>query len=60
MKIEDRAKVITNYYRALNALMEIGTTKDIPEELKQLSINASSATIKIIDYINKENKGAKI
>ena len=48
----DRDRVVTNYYKAANALMEIGTTPNIPEELKQLAINASSQTIKIINYIN--------
>jgi hypothetical protein len=48
----DRVKVIEDYYRASSALMRIGTTTGLPEELKQLAINASSATVKIIDYIN--------
>lgn|GEM_PF-6324396 len=54
MNQEDRTKVVTNYYKASNALMEIGTIENIPEELKQLAINASSATMKIIDYINSQ------
>lgn len=49
---EDRVKVIEIYYKATNALMEIGTNENISEELKQLVVNASSATTKIIDYIN--------
>lgn len=49
---DDREKVVTNYYKASNALMEIGTTENIPEELKQLAIKASSSTMRIIDYIN--------
>ena len=52
MKQYDRSKVVGNYYKAQNALMEIGTTENIPEELKQLAINASSATMRIINYIN--------
>lgn len=52
MNQDDRTKIVTNYYRASSALMEIGTTKDIPEELKQLAVKASSATARIIDYIN--------
>lgn len=52
MKEYDVSKVVENYYRASSALMEIGTTKNIPEELRELSLNASSATMKIIDYIN--------
>jgi hypothetical protein len=56
MNQEVRAVVVTNYYRASGALMEIGTTKDIPEDLKKLCINASVATTKIIDYINTHNE----
>lgn len=56
MNQEDRSKVVTNYYKASSALMEIGTTDNIPEELKQLAINASSATVKIIDYINSHKE----
>ncbi|MFT9496354.1 hypothetical protein [Anaerosolibacter sp.] len=56
MNQEDRAKVVENYYKATNALMEIGTTDNIPEELKQLAINASCATTKIIDYINSHRE----
>jgi len=52
----DMTKVIENYYRASSALMEIGTTKNIPEELRQLSINASAATMKIINYINSHKE----
>jgi hypothetical protein len=52
MNQEGRTKVVTNYYRASSALMEIGTTEDIPEDLKKLCINASVATAKIINYIN--------
>lgn len=52
MDKHDRLKIIENYYKASNALMEIGITKNIPDELKQLSINASSETMRIIDYIN--------
>ena len=52
MNQEDRSKVVMNYYKATSALMEIGTTEGIPEELRQLAINASSATTKIIDYVN--------
>jgi hypothetical protein len=49
----DRSKVILNYYKAVSALMEIGITANIPEELKDLAVNASAATIKIIDYVNE-------
>lgn len=60
----DKSKVVSNYYKASNALMEIGMTENVPEELKQLAINASRDTIKIIDYINnhrfdKEDKDAE-
>lgn len=48
----DRSKVVQNYYKASTALMEIGTAENISDELRQLAINASSATMKIIDYIN--------
>lgn len=56
MHREDIANVFTNYYKASGALMEIGTMKNLPEELKQLVINASSATMAIIDYINSHRK----
>lgn len=56
MNQEDRTKVVTNYYRASNALMEIGTTDNIPEELKQLAIKASAATSRIIDFINSHKE----
>ena len=52
----DKKSVVENYYRASTALMNIGTTPDIPEELKNLSIQASAATIKIIDYINQHRE----
>ena len=48
--------VVTNYYRANNALSEIGMCKDIPEELKEIVLEASRATIKIIDYINNHKE----
>ena len=48
----DRKSVVENYYRASTALMEIGTTKNLPCDLKEICINASRATIQIIDYIN--------
>jgi hypothetical protein len=48
----DRTEVVLNYYTAINALGNIGTAKNIPEELKELCIKASAATLKIIDYIN--------
>jgi len=53
---EYRAKVITNYYIASNALLEIGTTDNIPRELMELSIKASMATTKIIDFINEHKE----
>lgn len=56
MKKYDISKVIQNYYRASSALMEIGTTENIPEELRQLSLNASAATVRIIDYINSHKE----
>ena len=40
--------MLTNYYRASSALMEIGTTENIPEELNELAINASAETLRII------------
>jgi len=48
----DRESVVINYYKAETALTEIGITPNIPEELKQLAINALVQTIKIIDFIN--------
>jgi hypothetical protein len=56
MHREDRANVVMNYYKASGALMEIGIMDNIPEELKQLVVNASSATMKIIDYINSHRE----
>lgn len=52
MNEEDRIKVVENYYRASNALIEIGGIYDLPEELMQLTINASSALLKIVYYLN--------
>ena len=49
----DEERVVNNYYRANNSLIEIASTPNIPKELKQLATNASVETIKIIDYINK-------
>ena len=45
-------QIVENYYRASSSLMNIGTTEGIPEELRQICINASAETVKIIDYIN--------
>jgi hypothetical protein len=36
--------------------MDICITKDIPEELKQLTMQASMATIRIIDFINSHQE----
>ncbi len=55
MKTETRVTVITNYYRATNALMEIGIIEDLPEELKDITLDASRATLKIINWVN-DNK----
>ena len=49
----DEERVVNNYYRANNSLMEIASTPNIPKELKQLATNASVETMKIIDYIKK-------
>lgn len=56
MNQEDRIRVVTNYYKASNALMEIGTTDNISDELKLLAIKASSATTKIIDFVNSHKE----
>lgn len=56
MNQEDRTKVVTNYYKASSALMEIGTTENIPDELLQLAMQASNATVKIIDFINSHKE----
>lgn len=47
--------VIENYYRASNALMNIGTMEGISEELRDICAKASNATYKIIGYVN-DNK----
>lgn len=52
----DRPTIIENYYRASTALMNIGTAENIPNELKDLAIKASAATVKIIEYINAQPK----
>jgi hypothetical protein len=52
----DTSKVVGNYYRAINSLSEIGTTKNIPEELKELVIDASAATLRIINWINSHRE----
>ena len=51
------SKIIENYYRAVTSLMEIGTIEGIPEELRELCTKASGATYKIIEYINKNERG---
>lgn len=51
--IPNLSDVLLNYYRASNALTEIGTAENIPEELRQLAIKASVTTVKILEYINK-------
>lgn len=56
MNDEDRAKIVTNYYRASGALLEIGRIKNIPDELLQLTIMASKATENIINYINSHRE----
>jgi hypothetical protein len=52
MTSEQRVKVVTNYYKASTALMEIGTIDNLPTELLRLTIQASVATSKIVDFIN--------
>lgn len=52
----DREKVITNYYKATSALMEIGIAESIPEELRWLAIDASAKATMIIDYINSHKE----
>jgi hypothetical protein len=49
---QDAQRLVENYYRARNALTNIGTTEHIPDELLQICLNASRETIKIIDYVN--------
>jgi hypothetical protein len=53
MNDKDRSIVLTNYYRASKALMLIGIIDNIPDELKQITVKASAATERIIDYVNK-------
>ena len=50
---QDAQRLVENYYRASNALMNIGTTEFLPKELKDICLNASRATVKIIDYVNE-------
>lgn len=52
MNEKDIERIVTNYYKASSALMEIGITDGISSELRALAIKASCATTKIIDYIN--------
>jgi len=54
MEKYNKESVVTNYYTAQNAIMNIGIMEDIPEELHGLCINASVAISKIVDYINKD------
>ena len=56
MDSENRSIVVTNYYRAINSLLEIGAIPNISDELRQLVVNAGSETMKIIDYVNEEVK----
>lgn len=53
---QDAQRLVENYYRATNALMAIGTTEHIPDELLQICLNASRATTKIIDYVNEHKE----
>ena len=48
--------VVQNYYTASNALMSIGTTENLPTELRNICIQASNSTSKIIDYVNKHKE----
>jgi len=52
----DRVSVIENYYRASNALMAIGIMENAPSQLKDLALDASRATVKIIDFVNKKEQ----
>lgn len=52
MKNKDVQQIVENYYRASSSLMNIGTIEGIPAELKEICLNASAATIKIINYVN--------
>lgn len=52
MTTDARTKVLTNYYRASEALLEIGTMADLPEELRQLAAEAYAATMKIMKKVN--------
>jgi hypothetical protein len=53
---QDAQRLVENYYRAKNALIDIGTTEHIPNELLQICLNASRETTKIIDYINEHKE----
>ena len=48
--------IVQNYYTASNALCIIGTTENLPEELRNLCIQASNSTSKIIDYVNNHKE----
>lgn len=57
MKNKNVQIIVENYYKASNALMNIGTLEDIPKELKTICLNATSATLKIINYVNEHKEG---
>lgn len=56
MEPDNRTKVIENYYKAINALMEIGIINDLPCDLMTITITASVATTKIIQYLNEHKE----
>lgn len=56
MDQDKRKKLIEGYYRANNALMEIGIIKDLPKELDEIILDANRAVVKIVNWIN-DNRG---
>ena len=53
MEKYNRELVITNYYMASNALMEIGISENLPKELDEIVLRASREVVKILNYINE-------
>jgi len=49
----NKYSVIANCHIAQTRIIEIGTTKNIPEELKEICGEASIAIMKIYDFIYK-------
>ena len=56
---KDRQSIVEHYYMAQSALVTISVLENIPEDLKEIIINAGSSVHKIIDYINLEVENDK-